>query len=326
MINKSLELIIMPTEKCDFNCGYCYEDFELGRMKPETILSVKRLIDNRMSEISNLDVNWFGGEPLLAYDIILEIMGHVTKTKRNGVTLNSEITTNGYALTKERFARLIELGTSQYQISFDGDREEHDKLRVKRDGKPTFDTIWGNIRKAQSTDLDFIIMIRMHVNRDNELSMERLLRRVNNEIGNDKRFVFYIRKLSRLGGKNDEALPILMEDSSSVGNLITMAHEMNYKTIDLKKNPDDQYVCYAARPNAFIIRSDGSLSKCTVGLYNDHNKIGKILSDGTLKIDNEKASLWSRGLFTGNDGELGCPAKNFPVNELGNKKLLNVIA
>jgi len=29
---KSLELILYPTEQCNFRCTYCYEDFLIGRM------------------------------------------------------------------------------------------------------------------------------------------------------------------------------------------------------------------------------------------------------------------------------------------------------
>jgi hypothetical protein len=30
------ELILLPTEKCNFRCTYCYEDFDLGKMSEET--------------------------------------------------------------------------------------------------------------------------------------------------------------------------------------------------------------------------------------------------------------------------------------------------
>jgi hypothetical protein len=38
---KFQELILLPTEKCNFRCTYCYEDFELGRMKESTILALR---------------------------------------------------------------------------------------------------------------------------------------------------------------------------------------------------------------------------------------------------------------------------------------------
>ena len=35
--NRRLELIVMPTEQCNFRCIYCYEDFRMGRMNSDTV-------------------------------------------------------------------------------------------------------------------------------------------------------------------------------------------------------------------------------------------------------------------------------------------------
>ena len=49
--NRELELIILPTEKCNFRCTYCYEDFAIGKMKRETINAVKELIKRRAKDL-----------------------------------------------------------------------------------------------------------------------------------------------------------------------------------------------------------------------------------------------------------------------------------
>jgi uncharacterized protein len=53
------------------------------------------------------------------------------------------------------------------------------------------------------------------------------------------------------------------------------------------------YVCYAAKANSLVIRSDGSLNKCTVALENEKNRVGRVLEDGTLDIDIDKFTLWT---------------------------------
>lgn len=314
-LNKSLELTIMPTEQCDFRCTYCYEEFKLKEMSSDTVKAVKSLITKRVPDISYLNISWFGGEPLVAYKQVVDVMEHANSSKLElnpNLSLTSEMTTNGYKLTEDKLRKLVKLGVKQYQISFDGDKDEHDKLRVKRDGKPTFDVIWKNVTNAKLIDMDFIMLLRLHVNSDNEPSSTRFLDRVKSEIGKDSRYTLYIRKLSRLGGKNDTSLPILAEDSKSVERLIDTAHKLGLKTMDIGR----EYVCYAAKPNAYVIRSDGSLSKCTVNLYDGHNKVGRLLRDGSLEVEKDKVLLWSRGIFSGDKEELGCPMKNFPLDQL----------
>ncbi len=82
---------------------------------------------------------------------------------------------------------------------------------------------------------------------------------------------------------------------------------MRLSGLDLYGN--SRYVCYAAKPFAYVIRSDGGIGKCTVALYDGNNNIGRLNNDGTVHIDSEKASRWSRGLFSGNEKELECPLK-----------------
>jgi len=57
--NDILKLTLFPTEQCNFRCTYCYEDFEIGRMSPDTIEGVKALIDTRARELTELHVSWF---------------------------------------------------------------------------------------------------------------------------------------------------------------------------------------------------------------------------------------------------------------------------
>ena len=58
--NRRLELIVMPTEQCNFRCTYCYEDFRLGRMNSNTIESLRSLLSNRIDKLDQLYISWFG--------------------------------------------------------------------------------------------------------------------------------------------------------------------------------------------------------------------------------------------------------------------------
>ena len=56
-----LNLILFPTEQCNFRCTYCYEDFEIGRMSSGVVRGVKALLDARIDSLTSLLVSWFGG-------------------------------------------------------------------------------------------------------------------------------------------------------------------------------------------------------------------------------------------------------------------------
>jgi uncharacterized protein len=67
-------------------------------------------------------------------------------------------------------------------------------------------------------------------------------------------------------------------------------------------------VCYAARANAFVIRADGAVSKCTVAFDDDRNVVGRLTKEGELIINHELHTPWLRGLVSGDASALTCPA------------------
>lgn len=311
-LNKNLELIILPTEQCDCRCIYCIQKFKVQKMSPQTVEGIKRLIENRISELDRFVVQWFGGEPLLASDIIIDVMQHIQNLK-NSINSNLNIigmmTTNATHLKSKLLNTLTVLGVNNYQITLDGDKEHHDKLRVKANGTGTFDLIWGNIFAAHTTKYNFNIMMRLHVNKDNSDSMRRLLLRTKSEIGSDTRFSIYIRPLSKYGGPNDSKLPIC-DDNTSMLELRSFASKLGLNVV--KFNPYDsaqEYVCYAAKPYSYVIRSNSWITKCTVALDADYNKIGILNPDGTMQLDNLKISEWSKGILNGDKDALACPSR-----------------
>ncbi|HEY0232414.1 MAG TPA: radical SAM protein, partial [Dokdonella sp.] len=74
---------VLPTEKCNFRCTYCYEDFKIGRMQAPVVRGLKRLISNRAPSLRRLSLSWFGGEPLLAKPVVLEVGTHAYKVARS---------------------------------------------------------------------------------------------------------------------------------------------------------------------------------------------------------------------------------------------------
>lgn len=103
----TLRLVILPTEKCNFRCKYCYESFEKGKMSQETQDSLIKFVKNHIYEYAALDVRWFGGEPLEAIDVVDRLSNAFMLICKNARrNYSASITTNGYHLSLDVFKKL----------------------------------------------------------------------------------------------------------------------------------------------------------------------------------------------------------------------------
>jgi uncharacterized protein len=117
---------------CNLRCAYCFADdviAEKARMTPET---AKKAVDFLISSSKNrehLEMDFFGGEPLLAWDTVLQTVAYA---KEQGARLNKQfkftLTTNGLLLDDEKI-NFINREMSNVVLSLDGRREVNDKMR-----------------------------------------------------------------------------------------------------------------------------------------------------------------------------------------------------
>ena len=314
--NDLLHLIILPTEQCNFRCVYCYEDFSVGTMKRPVIEGVKALVSKRIPTLRQLHIAWFGGEPLIALQIVDEIATFTQNLAASNpsLTYSSEMTTNGYRLDLPTISRLCEIGVRQYQISLDGPPELHDKTRVRRNGGGSFEEIWANLLAIRSSSLATEICLRIHVTRANARHMPAFLDKVRETFLSDSRFSVLLKAVGRWGGPNDETLDLLAGDER-----VRIMEELQMQIAqgvggDAIYRPGS--VCYASRPNSFVIRATGDIGKCTVALADPANSIGHLMDDGTLKISDD-IKPWLRGWQRRDNDALGCPLIGIPRKSEG---------
>jgi uncharacterized protein len=308
---KYLELTLFPTEQCNFRCTYCYEDFSIGKMKQETINSVKNLLNNRIGSLKRLNLQWFGGEPLAAKDIIYEISTFAQSlcTKHN-VHFSGGITTNGYLLDIPTVRRLHELGQRGYQISLDGFGAVHNSTRKLASGGATFDRIIANLKAMRDSELPLSVVLRVHLSTENHESVKELARMLRRDFLHDGRFSIFLKPIENLGGPNSAKIVSLTQK------------DRQFRLNELKhllygENPDQEnisgnhlQICYASRPNSLVIRADGRVQKCTVLLSDPRNTVGEITPDGRIHLDHSLMGNWMRGYATGDFKTLSCPATN----------------
>lgn len=304
--SKSLELIILPTEKCNFRCTYCYEDFKIGKMPERVVKGIENLILDRITSLDDLSINWFGGEPLLSRKIVLRLAQHAKLLcDQYGAIFSSGVTTNGFLLDLEYLNELVNCGVISYQISIDGPPHIHNKNRPSRLKEPTYERIVGNLTEAYNSNLEFNINLRVHFTPENWVEISRWVNEFAGNFRGDKRFQFSFKCVGRWGGKNDSDTKLFSKENKlEATKTLYAAVGQSFSPFSPEK---DGYVCYAAKPNSLLLRADGRIGKCTVALNDKRNDIGRFNDEGNMVINQEVARKWFEGYKTENKAQLACP-------------------
>lgn len=149
---------------CNLRCEYCFAqtgDFGGERcvMPPETGRKAIDFLIEKSAERENLELDFFGGEPLMAWDTVVETVNYARSIeKQHNKHFRFTITTNGVLLDDEKID-YINREMSNVVLSLDGRREVTDRIRKTLNGKSVYDVIVPKFQKLveQRGDKDFYI-------------------------------------------------------------------------------------------------------------------------------------------------------------------------
>lgn len=290
-------MIILPHENCNFRCVYCYERFERGQMEPPVVAGLKVLAERKAREYEGISVSWFGGEPLLALDVISELATSFLRScQQNGIPYLSSITTNGYLLSADVVDALLRCEVRHFQVTLDGPETIHDAMRKLANGKGTYRRILDNLARMRNRDDDFKVRVRVNFNNASIQLMEQwLAREIAPLFADDHRFVIRFHAVGKWGGVNDSTLDTCDDGitarirSELLGKSLNFGFSAGVAKELLKPHGS---VCYAAKESSLVVGSDGAIYKCTVAFDDPRNHIGRLKGDGELVIDPTLWNLW----------------------------------
>ena len=180
-VPSTLFVTLMPTLQCNLACNYCFqkEHPAFGKMssptEDATLEWILRVIDER--GLSRLHVHYFGGEPTTRKDFCLRTAEVLSASmKARGGAFDWQMTTNGVLLDLDFALRMERFGHGGYKITLDGDKETHDRERVYRDGRGSFDAIFENVVALARSGIK--VRIGGNFFPDQAASFEKLLDRI----------------------------------------------------------------------------------------------------------------------------------------------------
>jgi uncharacterized protein len=196
---------IVPTDRCNLGCGYCYEEkagWEL--MSPEIAMQVMNFVQRLIlaTPTKRLAVTWFGGEPTLNMNCVEALsLSFITTCDQLGIAYEPFLVTNGTTLTPRVLEKLRRCRIRRMQVTVDGLAGDHDvkrpyladvvnpneaqKAQLARINLPVLDqqqraprssfaTIMANARAAR--EHGFEVKIRMNTDRANQAGVRDLFR------------------------------------------------------------------------------------------------------------------------------------------------------
>ena len=313
----TITVVLLPAEICNFKCEYCFVWNYAGKIMPrETYEKINKYIQRKIEEAGNLDkkidlrISWFGGEPLLERETILNYMKEVKAKFSDTCDVRSDIVTNGYYLNYELFQKMLDLDIRRFQVTFDGVKEDHDKTRCLKDGTGSFDTIIKNIteivEKAPKEE-EFNFAIRINFMKNTYKKIFGLIERLHDIFKDDKRFYVYCRPVYNFETNRDtidalesnifsleEGLKVQTEFTLFIVELFNQDAHMRAIN-DYLPMPTSSW-CSEDNDHSIIVGADASVYCCDSLVGDESVRNGRLLDDGTIeyKPGNE---IWTKSIF-----------------------------
>jgi uncharacterized protein len=274
--NSFLQLTINPTLHCNFGCTYCFEG-----AKPPVYMDTKvedAIIEliKRQKNIERIQITWFGGEPLMAFDSMVSL-NH--KIKELEIDYTADIVSNGYLLKERVIDELDNLKIKSIQITVDGLEETHNKRRPLVSGQGSFQQIIANMDLLRSKKPDFPLSIRVNLdvtNKDEFIEVCKFFyRRYKEHIYVGPGFV----------SDNDgcRTSDCLMNRDTIVDFMIELYKKHKFA---LNLYPHSRIAeCSVRNPNVLVIGPKGEIYKCWNDVGNKKQVVGDLF--GKRPVNNQ---------------------------------------
>lgn len=283
----SIAITLVPTYNCNLSCPYCYQGQSKSakKMSLEHIQAVIKFVENQLLEgkglIKSITCLIYGGEPLLCKQ---ELVYYCSEIKRLSLNYGAEARfamTSNMTLLDSAMLDMIRKYQINVQVSIDGTKDEHDKRRIYKNGKGTYDVILSNIKKLYEAGLKHLITIRLNVDKHNVKNIEESFCVVK-DYSDD----IYVGQLREYG----DNLAEYKKECVGVRDFSLMMPAISDKTT--KKYKHEKYPmfgkqspCYINSKSKFFVDTYLNVYKCDLLLNQPECRVGTLDFEGNFHKD-----------------------------------------
>ncbi|WP_027625914.1 thioether cross-link-forming SCIFF peptide maturase [Clostridium lundense] len=320
---------------CNLRCKYCFADEGEYKGKREIMSAQvgKKAIDfviKASGPRKHIEVDLFGGEPLMAFDTVKEIVEYAKEQEKvHNKTIRFTMTTNATLLNDE-IMDYLDKNMGNIVLSIDGRKKVNDDVRIRVDGSGSYDAILPKIKEMVSIrDKDKQYYARGTFTRNNLDFFEDVMHLANegfDEISIEPVVLPDEHPLSL----REEDLPKIFQQYDKLYKEMVKRHEEGNEfkfyhfNIDLQGGP-----CVYKRISGcgagheyVAITPSGDIYPCHQFVGNEDFKMGNVFEDGLkeeIQKDFKEANIyfkptckecWARFYCSG-----GCQANNYNFNK-----------
>ena len=267
------------TSRCNARCIYCYEEgVPQMDMSSETAEKFAELLCKSEKQI---DITWFGGEPLLKTDLIQHITDRLHANRKQ---FDSGIITNGSLLTEDMITNLFpEWGISWIQISIDGMKNEYLRRKCYYSNRTDiFENLMLNIEYLLKNKIS--VSIRLNMDAANSEECIKAAKYLKEKFSNSPYLLAYPAFLEKAAYEISDDYQRFM--------YANQVYQLYYPGNGILTNIPKINSCYFQQQGAFVIDSDGSILCCERDIGRQKTKIASVQDIITLDTLHKPKSIF----------------------------------
>lgn len=269
------------TNNCNFCCPYCFEKDNLGCgiVNRESLIKtgetlfkyIKNLVEKH--SIKRLKIVYYGGEPTLEKDFIIEYGNKIKKyLNDNGCAYRFNIITNGFLLDEEFLSRLNSEDCEFIQVTIDGDKDFHNSRRTNKAKINTFDKIVNNVNLCSKYKLKTVI--RLNIDKTNVESEIVFLDKMEHLFKPEYLGKYIFLDIARVFGSENSYDLYEFEDIRKMFVEKTEKYDMIHQNLNVQELST---FCIAESVSRdLVIDNEGKLYRCWNNVFDDKCKINTL--------------------------------------------------
>jgi uncharacterized protein len=285
-----LVLTLTTTMDCNLGCYYCYETRTNKKLEFSDIDSIINYLEKTLEKGSkrSLHVDWYGGEPLLNMEFLEKASYELQAfCKEREINYHASVISNGTVWPENLKDFTSDHKIRQVQVSFDGEKKRHNKIRRYRKG---YDTDGGNnsydkLIKLIDGLLDYVhVDIRFNIDNSSKNEIESFLDFAikNNWFNRKFPAIFQPARVSSYSERSSfiDKTQLSLEEFDKIRETISNKLK-GIGAIEESEVPDGYpfpktHVCAALAHDSFVVGADKLIYRCGLQVGELHRAVGSL--------------------------------------------------